>query len=137
MIEALWIEAAKLLYELSRKIIERTGRDVVDHVRLKQCVEKYCTNYDDRWCKIKPIGLDRPIELTKVYVPVQFTDRSHLRRSILPDDLQKGFTNRQRFDSFIKQQEKMDGMSVATTTRYLNVLGQPGAGKAHFLDVWD
>mgnify|MGYP002783558110 FL=1 len=133
MVESAWLAAARLAYQLAAEILARAGREITDHAKLKDATAKYCENYKDRWCKVKPIGLDQPIDLADVYVPVKFADRSYLRRKLTPGQYASQFGERRGGLSYIDHDERTDGLKLAQSTQYLNVLGQPGAGKSTFL----
>ena len=132
MLDALWEDAAKLLFETSQRIFSTVGKKAANYVHVRTAAGRYCTSYRTRWCEIKPLGLDHPIDLSEIYVSVHFTTRQHLRLALRPEELEKIFRKRQPL-RVLPKEEKLDGMLVAKQTPLLNVLGQPGAGKTTFL----
>lgn len=78
-------------------------------------------------------GLDRPIPLSRIYVPLQVVDERAMRTGNSPKTLKQ--LNRQRYsrDEDDRLRSLRSSLEVATQKQYLLVLGEPGYGKSTLL----
>lgn len=130
--KALFAESVKHLFRTARDILKWAGAEVKDAVLLERASSEYLNRYLQRHGLVKILGMAQSVPLREIYTDVQLLRPDELRAFDNLDELEKAF--RQREQGEIGQHRtKMDGVSVANKEQFLNVLGQPGAGKSTFL----
>jgi hypothetical protein len=100
---------------------------------IKTATEKYVAFYTQRYSFSQLPGLDRPIPLNRIYVPLQVIDERASRTGESPKTLKQ--LNRQRASRSEgnRMRSLRSSLEVATQKQYLLVLGEPGYGKSTFL----
>jgi predicted NACHT family NTPase len=93
----------------------------------------YLQRYIERYGQIRLLGMSQPMLLKEIYTDVQMVDPAFLRKWRSLEDLETAFRRSSRRNFLPKDISPKDGMELANMTQFLNVLGQPGAGKSTFL----
>jgi hypothetical protein len=99
----------------------------------KHALTIYLQRYSERYGQIRLLGMSEPMLLKEIYTDVQMVDPTFLRQWKSQEDLEKAFRRGSRRNFLPKNVSRKDGMELANETQFLNVLGQPGAGKSTFL----
>ena len=99
----------------------------------QNALDHYLERYTERFGQVRLLGMSEPIPLRKIYTAVQLIDPSFLRRWKTTNELEKAFRTSNSRDFLPRDTSRKDGLQLANTTKFLNILGQPGAGKSTFL----
>ena len=106
---------------------------VAMQTQIKAAVGRYTQFYHQRFTRIGLPGMDRPVPLSRIYVPLQVIDERAFRGDQSPKSLKQ--LNRQRSlrheDQWVRSLRS--GLEVINQKQYLMVLGAPGFGKSTFL----
>lgn len=95
--------------------------------------DRYLRGYTERYGQVRLLGMSEPIPLKTIYTAVQMVDPSVLKRWKTATELEKAFRTSSSRDFLPKDTSRKDGLALANETQFLNILGQPGAGKSTFL----
>jgi hypothetical protein len=126
-------EGSKLLFEICSGILKWAGTKIKHVDAIEKASQKYLRTYVERYGHIKVLGMSEPIPLEDIYTDVQFVGTEHLRKLSTPEALLQAMRERGKRGFAAEDAKRQDGLSVANKRQYLNVLGQPGAGKTTFL----
>lgn len=112
----------------------RSGIDERTQTLITTAFGKYVANYQERHCKLKVLGMRRPVDLEDVYTSVWLLDSQDIQTLESIEALEKAYRKQgqRRFSGTHKDGAK-PGVVLARAEQYLMVLGSPGAGKSTFL----
>ncbi|MGA0200625.1 MAG: hypothetical protein ACO3NK_16190, partial [Prochlorotrichaceae cyanobacterium] len=96
-------------------------------------VDKYVAFYTQSYTFIQLPGVDRPIPLSRIYVPLQVVDERSIRSTESPKTLKQLHRQRQTRDQEKRVRRLRASLDVANQKQYLLVFGEPGYGKSTFL----
>ncbi|MEY2978053.1 MAG: NACHT domain-containing protein [Prochlorotrichaceae cyanobacterium] len=96
-------------------------------------VDKYVAFYTQSYTFIQLPGVDRPIPLSRIYVPLQVVDERSIRSTESPKTLKQLHRQRQTRDQEKRVRSLRASLDVANQKQYLLVFGEPGYGKSTFL----
>ena len=131
--DALLREGAKASFELARSIIEGSALKLWNENEVRRAMATYHDRYLDRHGNIKVLTMPKPLRLVDMHTAVQFVSPDYLNMFASTESLRELFRERGTRRLPVMEGERRDGIAVADTTQYLNVLGAPGAGKSTFL----
>lgn len=120
------------VFELFSQVIAG-AKNLWDSAVTYAAAEKYLQKYLRRHDQVKVLGMPEPTPLRDIYTDVEVVSRNYLSQFRSVEDLERTFrgTNREFFATVPEQ--RLDAISIASSARYLNVLGAPGAGKTTLL----
>ncbi|MDR3560790.1 MAG: NACHT domain-containing protein [Negativicutes bacterium] len=104
-----------------------------DAPQARDALSQYLEKYAQRYGKIKLLGMSEPMLLKEVYTDAQMVDSRFLRKWKSLDSMEKAYRESNRRDFLPKDSSSKAGYALANTIQFLNILGQPGAGKTTFL----
>ncbi|OJH36200.1 hypothetical protein BON30_34125 [Cystobacter ferrugineus] len=95
----------------------------------------YARNFLERYGNIKVLNMDQPVPLRDIYVAAQAIPPRAMKSFSSVEELHKLFLLRGKRLSWPKARpgSRTDCLEHANKSRFLNVLGCPGAGKSTFL----
>ncbi|NET11275.1 MAG: NACHT domain-containing protein [Symploca sp. SIO2B6] len=136
--------AATGLTEIAVNVFSETGGGLFGRLRggldertrtlMTTAFGKYVENYHERHCKLKVLGMRRPVDLDDVYTSVRLLDNQDIQKLESIEALEKAYREQgQRRFSGGKKDAAKPGVVLARSEQYLMVLGSPGAGKSTFL----
>jgi hypothetical protein len=129
-------EGAKHVAEIAKGIFKGFGffaKRAVELGKIELAAIRYCERYAERHGHIKVLGMSQPVPLRQVYTSVKCVSSDFLYAFSTPEELEKLFRASDITSFFLQQEDKREGFAVANQTQFLNLLGQPGAGKSTFL----
>lgn len=128
--------ASKAVFELiydTGKLLRNWNRREAE---IQRACLNFCRRYVDEYGYIKILGMGEKAPLYELYTGVRFLDPRFLAKQMPEGDLDSALrTDGEHYLSFDENASTtvLDGIEVANNVRFLNVLGQPGAGKSTFL----
>lgn len=96
-------------------------------------IGQYLSRYSGRYGHVRVLGMSRPLPLREVYTALQMIDPVCLKKWKTANDLENAFRQSNKRTFLPSEAEPVDGLLLANRVQFLNVLGQPGAGKSTFL----
>jgi hypothetical protein len=123
-----------LIHLVSRAFQSSTPITTVSlQASIADAVERYVKFYTQRYSYLTLPGVDRPVPLSRVYVPLQVVDERSARTFESPKTLKQ--LHRQRPNRNTEKQATglRSSLDVANQKQYLLLLGEPGYGKSTFL----
>lgn len=126
-------EAVTLLSDFVISILGQAKVNVTDLVQLRRASERYLETYVRRYGWVKVLGMDEPMPLDSLYTDVTFVSNEYLRDASTPEALMRSFRQKPIRGLTPNYMRREDGIQIANERPFLNVLGQPGAGKSTFL----
>ena len=133
--DALIKEGAKFVFDIAKMIFHGLGilaKTIDEDVKIHEAALNYCKRYDERHGQIKILGMGNPVPLKDIYTAVQCVSSEYLYVFSTPEELEKRFRET-NLEKLFETRDKRDGLDIANQKQFLNVLGQPGAGKSTFL----
>jgi hypothetical protein len=100
---------------------------------VSSALDQYLHRYTERYGQVKVLGMSEPIPLRRIYTELQMVDPSFLRKCTTVESLERQFVENDCEGFCPRFVERCDGTKVANELQFLNVLGEPGAGKSTFL----
>lgn len=131
--QKLYDQSATTLFQLAAGLTSRGFAAVWDATKVNLAMRHYLDAYLRRYGHIKLLGMAEPLPLRQVYADVQVVGRDFLNRFRSIEELEDDFRNSNRQLANYGREQRGDAITIANSTRYLNVLGAPGAGKSTLL----
>jgi hypothetical protein len=125
-------ESVKSIFHIVQAVLKWAGTEIKDAVLLEKAAREYLDRYLQRHGLIKALGMKQPVPLREIYTEVQFLGPDELHAFEDLEQLEKAFAERDEGE-LDQLRKRVDGISVANKERFLNILGQPGAGKTTFM----
>ncbi|MGJ3244725.1 MAG: NACHT domain-containing protein [Elainellaceae cyanobacterium] len=111
----------------------RSGVDERTRQFIFTALQKYVENYGDRHCKLKVLGMPKPIDLEDVYTTVRLLDATEVRTLESIASLEDAYRKQRQRRFRSSSGKSKPGVEIARNEQFLMVLGSPGAGKSTFL----
>ncbi|NEQ99426.1 MAG: NACHT domain-containing protein [Cyanothece sp. SIO2G6] len=112
----------------------QSGIDERTRTLITTALGKYVANYQERHCKLRVLGMRRPVDLEDVYTSVRLLDSQAIQKLESIEALEKAYREQgERRFSGNRMDGAKPGVVLAQAEQYLMVLGSPGAGKSTFL----
>lgn len=95
--------------------------------------QTYLHRFRERHGQLKILGMNKPVSLDSVYVPVRLLEDSEINRSMSIDDMEKACRARHERRSLSRSSQQKTAIDIANEIQYLSIIGAPGAGKTTLL----
>ena len=128
-----------LIHLVSRAFQSSTPLTTVSlQTSIADAVERYVKFYTQRYGHLSLPGVDRPVPVSRVYVPLQVLDTRSASTFDSPKTLKQLHRQRRNRNTEKQNTEKQtqnlrSSLDVANQKQYLLLLGEPGCGKSTFL----
>ncbi|ATB41927.1 hypothetical protein CYFUS_007403 [Cystobacter fuscus] len=133
--EQLLALTAGTAFQLVWEGLKGLSRRIADHDRVRRGMHAYARNFLERYGNIKVLNMDQPVPLRDIYVAAQAIPPRAMKSFCSVEELHKLFLLRGKRLSWPKAHpgSRTDCLEHSNKSRFLNVLGCPGAGKSTFL----
>ncbi|HEX4084322.1 MAG TPA: hypothetical protein VHY22_05385 [Chthoniobacteraceae bacterium] len=125
-------ESSIAAFHMAWEIVKEAKHAVWNEVEIRRAMSNYAQKYSERHGMIKILGMSEPVPLREVYTAVQTMRPDFLRKFTSVEEMEAAFVNSKE-RGFARNVDKSDAMDAANRIQFLNILGQPGAGKSTFL----
>ena len=130
--KALFEESVKYVASRAMEILGWGKKKLKNAYEVERASSEYVRSYERRHGSVKVLGMTDPIPLRKIYTTVQLTTPENLRPLLSVEELQKSFEAKARCLG-PAMGARVNAVTMANREQYLNIMGQPGAGKSTFL----
>ena len=128
-------QCALAAFHIAWGIVKTTGQALWDEIKLREAMASYVERYLERHGQVNVLGMGRPIPLLQIYTDVQIVPPNFLRTMESVEAMERAFVAKGGARGFGQHsaENRASGMDAVQQYQFLNVLGQPGAGKTTFL----
>jgi NACHT domain len=126
--------SASAAFDLAWSIVKNAGSSAWERGKIEKAMASYAERYNQRHGQINVLGMGHPIFLKDIYTEVNVVSGDFLRRFMSIEEMAAVFDQEgERGFGMHLRSPRQPGISAANRIQFLNILGQPGAGKSTFL----
>src|SRR5713101_1874130 len=118
-------ESTKRTISFAIDTCKKLSASLAERRKIASAAKTYFERYATGHCLVKVLGMSEPLWLLDVYTTVKFDDGECVRMFSSLQEMRDAFAAKVG----VRENLQPDGISVANSLQFLNVLGRPGGGK--------